>query len=168
MVKNLFAIQETQIGKIPWRTGSQPTSVFLPEESHGQRSVVGYSPSHCNESDTTEQLNWTEWYFHSFPGGSAIKNPQAMQEKQVECLSWEDPLENRMATHSSILAWRIPWTEECGGLQSMGSKRTGHDWVTDTFTSTFKASFFYKRIDFMTLWEKECRKTHTTRYQSLF
>ena len=54
MVKNLFAIQETQIGKIPWRTGSQPTSVFLPEESHGQRSVVGYSPWGRKELDTTE------------------------------------------------------------------------------------------------------------------
>ena len=50
-----------------------------------------------------------------------------MQEKQVEGLGWEDPLEKRMATHSSILAWRIPWTEECGGLQSMVLKRTGHD-----------------------------------------
>ena len=59
MVKNLFAIQETQIGKIPWRTGSQPTSVFLPEESHGQRSVVGYSPRGRQESDKTERLHFT-------------------------------------------------------------------------------------------------------------
>ena len=56
MVKNLSAIQETQIGKIPWRTGQEPTPVFLPEESHGQRSVVGYSPLRHKESDTTEQL----------------------------------------------------------------------------------------------------------------
>ena len=41
--------------------------------------------------------------------------------------NWEDPLEKKMATHSSILAWRIPWTEELGGLQSMGSQRVGHD-----------------------------------------
>ena len=45
---------------------------------------------------------------------------------------WEDPLEKGMATHSSILAWRIPWTEEPGGLQSMGLQRVGHDWVTNT------------------------------------
>ena len=56
-----------------------------------------------------------------FPGGSAVKNPPVMQETQVYYLGWEDPLEKEMATHSSILAWRIPWTEEPGGLQSMGS-----------------------------------------------
>ena len=51
----------------------------------------------------------------------------ATQETQVRSLSWEDPLEKEMATHSSILAWRIPWTEEPGGLQSMGLKRVGYD-----------------------------------------
>ena len=50
-----------------------------------------------------------------------------MQEAQVQSLSQEDPLEKEMATHSSILAWRIPWAEEPGGLQSMGSQRVGHD-----------------------------------------
>ena len=48
------------------------------------------------------------------------KNPPAMQETWVRSLGWEDPLEEGMATHSSILAWRIPWIEEPGGLQSMG------------------------------------------------
>ena len=48
------------------------------------------------------------------------KNLPAMQETQVQALGWEDPLEKEMATHSSILAWEIPWTEEPGGLQSMG------------------------------------------------
>ena len=52
-----------------------------------------------------------------------------MQEMQVRSLSWEDALEEDMATHSSILAWRIPWTEEPGGLQSTGSRRVGHDWA---------------------------------------
>ena len=56
-----------------------------------------------------------------------VKSLPAMQETWVRSLSWEDPLEKGMATHSSILAWRIPWTEEPGGLQSMGSKRVGHD-----------------------------------------
>ena len=56
-----------------------------------------------------------------------VKNLPAMQETQVRSLGWEDPLEKGMATHSSILAWRIPWTEEPGGLQSMGSKRVGHN-----------------------------------------
>ena len=50
-----------------------------------------------------------------------------MQEKQVRSLDQEDPLEEKMATHSNILAWKIPWTEEPGGLQSIGSQRVGHD-----------------------------------------
>ena len=54
-----------------------------------------------------------------------------MQEMQVQSLSWEDPLEKGMVTHSNILAWRIPQTEEPGGLQSMGSQRVGHDFATD-------------------------------------
>ena len=60
-----------------------------------------------------------------------VKNLPAMQETQeipVWLLDWEDPLEEGMATHSSVLAWRIPWTEEPGGLQSIGLQRVGHDW----------------------------------------
>ena len=53
-----------------------------------------------------------------------VKKPSA---KSVQSLSWEDPLEEGMATHSSVLAWRIPWTEELGGLQSIGSQRVRHD-----------------------------------------
>ena len=56
-----------------------------------------------------------------------VKNPPATQETQVQSLGREDPLEKEIATHSSILAWRIPWTEEPGGLQSMGFQRVGHD-----------------------------------------
>ena len=69
-----------------------------------------------------------------FPSGSAVKNRPAMQETQetwVRFLSWEDPLEEGMATHSSILAWRIPRTEEPGGLQFMESQRVRHDWATE-------------------------------------
>ena len=56
-----------------------------------------------------------------------VKNLPAMLETQVQSLGKEDPLEKGMATHSSVLAWRIPWTGEPGGLQSMGSKRVGHN-----------------------------------------
>ena len=56
-----------------------------------------------------------------------VKNLPAMQETRVQSLGWEDPLEKEMATHSSILGWRIPWTEQPGGLQSIGSQRVGHD-----------------------------------------
>jgi len=56
-----------------------------------------------------------------------VKNLPAVQETQVRSLGWEDPLEKGMATHSSVLAWRIPWTEEPSGLQSMWSQRVRHD-----------------------------------------
>ena len=56
-----------------------------------------------------------------------VKNLPVMQETQVQSLGWEDPLVNTMAIHSSILAWRIPWTGEPGGLQSVGSQRVGPD-----------------------------------------
>ena len=61
---------------------------------------------------------------YSWPSlvAQTVKNPPAMQETWVPSVAWEDPLEEGMATHSSILAWRIPWTEEPGGLQSMGSQ----------------------------------------------
>ena len=59
-----------------------------------------------------------------FHVGSVVKNLPAKQEIQVQSLGWEDPLEKEMATHSSILAWEIPWTERPGGLQSMGSQKS--------------------------------------------
>ena len=55
-----------------------------------------------------------------------VKNLPAVQETCVRSLGWEDPLEKEMATHSSTVAWRIPWTEESDGLQSTGSQRVGH------------------------------------------
>ena len=58
-----------------------------------------------------------------------VKSLPAVWEIRVQSLGWEDPLEKEMATHSSILAWQIPWTGEPGGLQSMGSQRVGHDWA---------------------------------------
>ena len=56
-----------------------------------------------------------------------VQNPPAMRETWVRSLGWEDPLEKGMATHSNILVWRIPWTEEPGRLQSMGSQRVGYN-----------------------------------------
>ena len=84
----------------------QATPVFLPGKSHGRRSLVGYSPWGCKESDTTELL-----HFYFIP-----------------------VLEREMATRSSILAWKIPWTKEPGRLQSMGSQRVGHDWVASLYS----------------------------------
>ena len=71
-----------------------------------------------------------------------VKNLRAMQEMQVQYLGWEDPLEEDMETHSSILAWRILWTGEPGELQSMGWQRVGHDWMTNTFTLRVESLFF--------------------------
>ena len=65
--------------------------------------------------------------FMSFLSGSVVKNLPAMQETQVPSLGQEDPLEEGVATHSSILAWIIPWTEEPDGVQSMGSPRVRQD-----------------------------------------
>ena len=60
------------------------------------------------------------------PMAQTVKNLPATQETWVQSLGQEDPVEKGMATHSSIIAWRIPWVEEPGGLQSMGSQRVGH------------------------------------------
>ena len=71
-------------------------------------------------------MNKYNLYDESFPGGPEVK-ASAVQETWVRSLGWEDPLEKEMATHCSILAWRIPWMEEPGRLQSTGSQRVGHD-----------------------------------------
>ena len=65
-------------------------------------------------------LNWASSPSLGFPGGSAGKNPPAMQKMQIWSLGWKDPLAKEIVTHSSVLAWEIPWTEEPGRLQSMG------------------------------------------------
>ena len=62
-----------------------------------------------------------------------VKNLPAMKETPVRPLDWEDPLEKGMETHSSILTWEIPWIVEPGGLQSMGSQRVRHHWITNTW-----------------------------------
>ena len=77
-----------------------------------------------------------EWMNDIKQVAQPVKNLPAMQETRVPSLCWEDSLEKGKATHPSILAWRIPWTEESGGLQSMGSQRVSHDWVTNIFTSS--------------------------------
>ena len=77
----------------------------------------------------TESLNFDHKDIHQFAQNhiQTVKNLPAMPETWVRSLGWEDPLEKRTATHSSILAWRIPWTEELSGLQSVGWQRVGQD-----------------------------------------
>ena len=66
----------------------------------------------------TRLRDWNELNWEGFPGGSVVKNLPAVQQTQIQSLGQEDPLEKEMATYSSILAWKITWTEEAGGLQS--------------------------------------------------
>ena len=132
----------------------KPSEYFLFVDPHfmGDKSSVqrdSFTPLYCKGYYSS--IKWSEGmpaYFHftkytscsllfpvssllwGFPDGSVVKNLPAKQEMWVRSLGWEDPLEKKMATHSSILAWEIPWTEEPGGLQSIGSQRVGHDLVT--------------------------------------
>ena len=104
------------VGKISWRRERLSIPVFWPEEFHGL-----YSPWSHKESETTEQLSLSE----SSTGKESICNAGDLGSIPVLGRSPG----GGMATHSSILAWRIPWTEEPGGLQSMGLQRVGHNWT---------------------------------------
>ena len=92
------------------------------------------------ETFKTITINWLPVNIHmGFPCGWGGKESACnVGEIQVWSLGGEDPLEKGMATNSSILAWRIPWTEEPGGLQSMRSQRVRHEWATHTHTHTHK------------------------------
>ena len=95
----------------------------------------------------TRRVVASPYVFWGYPSGSAVKNP-AMQETQVWSLGWKDLLEEEMATHSSILTWRIPWTEEPGRLQCMGSQRIGHDcsdWA-HTHTYVYTRTYMYGAV----------------------
>ena len=81
------------------------------------------------KQDWVTELNYSHNYF---PSGSEGKESACNAGAWVQSLGWEDPLEKRMATHSSILAWRILRTQEPGGLQRMGWQSVGHNWVTNT------------------------------------
>ena len=88
---------------------------------------MGYSPWDHKELDTTEQLHFHFNFGLPTAVAQRLKHLPPMRETWVRSLGREDPLEKEMPTHSSILAWRIPWTEEPGRLQSTGSQRVGHD-----------------------------------------
>ena len=134
--------------RYPSQTEARATP-FLPQQ-HGTRGANGLPPiqgphvsiatysAHCWEGLRLPALSWRGLSLHQASlVPETVKSQPAMQETQVCSLGWEDPLEKGMATHSSILAWRIPWTEEPGGLQSMGLQRVRHPSSTNTFTFTF-------------------------------
>ena len=93
--------------------------------------------------------------FLGFPGGSVVKDPPAVQKTQetwVQSLGREDPLEEKMTTHSSVLAWNTSWKEKPGGLQSMGSQRVWHNWVTElASTSSFPSTSYWRDCLFLIL-----------------
>ena len=89
----------------------------------------------------------------AFPRGSDRKESTCNAGgSQVRSQGQEDPLEGGMATHSSILAWRIPWTEEPDRLQSMESQRVGHDWATNTFTFQFLMGIEFQFVGMEKFW----------------
>ena len=87
-----------------------------------------------SEGSPGEGISYPLQYSQASLVAQMVKNLPAIQETQAWSLGWEDPLEKGTATYSSILAWRNPWTEEPGRLQSMGLQRVGYDWVTFTHT----------------------------------
>ena len=82
-----------------------------------------------------EGIGYPLWYSWASLMAQMVKNPSAIWETWIWSLGWEDPLEEGVAIHSSILPWRNPWTEEPDGLQSMGSQRAGHVWATKHSTA---------------------------------
>ena len=124
------------------QTASEPISPVQYKDKSSPGSSAG-KESACNAEDPGEipgsgsspgeglgcplQYSWASW---ASLVAQMIRNLPAMKETWVPSLGWEAPLEEGMATHSSILVWRIPWTEEAGGLQSTGSQKAGHDWAT--------------------------------------
>ena len=102
-------------------------------------AVHGVAESDTAEGQSTAQNDilvrrgkkrlFSKWYWASLVA-QTLKNLPAMWETWVPSLGWDDPLEEGMATHSNILAWKVPWTEEPGGLQSMGLHRVGHNLAT--------------------------------------
>ena len=109
--------------------------------------------SACNAGDTDsipgEGIGYWLQYSWTSPVAQRVKNMPAVSETWVPSLGWEDPPEEGMATLSSILAWRIPWTEEPGGLQSMVLQRVGHDWSTKHNSQHNKCSI---RSEYLTYW----------------
>ena len=96
--------------------------VSLTHNQNSLHNISSFSPCYSVFSITYEM--WTSLV------AQMMKCLPTVRETRVPSLSWEDPLEKEMATHSSTLAWKIPWMEEHGRLQSVGSQRVGHDWAT--------------------------------------
>ena len=132
-----------------WSSLDVACSVLKPGKSWA--SNAGFSRTFwCLNQESPKKTKWV-----GYPSPKTIlgrlQDPQwkrihlPMQEMQVWPLGWEDPLEEEMTTHSSVLSWKIPWTGEPVGLQSMGLKRVGHDWAAE-HTTELDSRVSYKEI----------------------
>ena len=151
------------VRKIPWEKGMATHSSILAwtipwtEDPSRLQSIGSQRVGHDWATNTFLVASAT--LFASlvsiiFLGGSEVKHLPPMRETRVRSLGRENLLEKEMATHSSILAWRIPWTEESGRLQSIGSQRVGHDWATSL---SFFLSFWC-----LLLWGQISSECHIT------
>ena len=133
LVKNPATMQETWVWSLGWE---DPFEKGMATHS----SIIAWripwteEPSRLQSMESQSRTRLCDYhhYHNIFSGGSEVKNPPALRETWVWSLSWKDRLEKGMATHSSILGWRIPWTEELVRLQFMESQRVGHDWAAFT------------------------------------
>ena len=117
---------------------------WLKHSLFGASLIAVDKESTCNAGDpslipglgrsTGGEISYPLQYSWASQVAQLVKNPPVIRETWVWSLGWEDPLEEGLATHSSILAWRISWTEEPSRLQSTGSQTVGHGWATFTFT----------------------------------
>ena len=132
LVKNPPAMQETWVRSLGWEDplekGKATHSSILAWRILWTVYMDMYSPWGFKESDMTEGLSLSKILVAvEIMVAQTVKHLLTMQDTWVWSLDWEDPLEKEMATHSSTLAWKIPWMEEPGRLQSMGSQRVGHN-----------------------------------------
>ena len=114
-------------------------------DSHSQSNDIALDISFLLWSKI--KIKYLLWSKMAFLVAQKVKSPPAVQETRVWSLGQEDPLNKEMATHSSILAWKIPWTEKPGRLQSMSSQRVRHDWATSLYDLKYVVKFF-KGISF--------------------
>ena len=109
---------------------------------------------------TFPRQDWERRAFSATSTVQMLKCLPTMQETWVRSLGQEDPLEKEKTTHSSTLAWKIPWSEEPGGLQSMGSQRFGHDWATSLHFSTGATGYPHAKHEVGPSWHTHTH-THT-------
>ena len=107
-------------------TAEETTGKMKTAHRMGEMIANGVANDSTNKGLITKIYKQFMWFNQDFPVAQMVKNLPAIQEIRVQSLGREDPLEEVMATHSSILAWRMPWTEETGMLQSMESLRVGY------------------------------------------